>query len=123
MALYSIIDMRRAIFPDLGEQLKHARMRRRFTQSDLAKRLGRDRARISELERDLLGNRLGRDRLTLLAEICDALDLVPALVPRAMAQKIQKELEASSGTPPPSEPSSSLFDELFVDLSDDEDDE
>src|SRR3546814_3049216 len=85
------------IFPILGAQLRNWRHRRRFTQPQLAERLGRDRARISELERDLAGERWGRDRLTLFAEACDALDVVPVLVPRGQAKKIQAMIAEQGG--------------------------
>ena len=75
--------MERAIFPVVGDQLRALRVKRGWSQPALAERVGRNRARISELERDLTNNRLGRDRLTLFAEVCDALDVVPVLVPRA----------------------------------------
>lgn len=108
------------IFPILGVQLRNWRRRRNFTQPQLAHRLGRDRARISELERDLAGERWGRDRLTLFAEACDALDVVPVLVPRGQAKQIQ-EMVAEKGTTPTSQPVRSAFDDLFVDLDDGDD--
>ena len=53
-----------------------------------------------------------RDRLTLLAEICDALDLVLILAPRnGEARRATPSGAKASST---SEPSA--FDELFVDL-------
>ena len=52
-----------------------------------------------------LPNRLGKDRLTLLAEICDALDLVPVLVPQQRLMEVQALLgiaaSAQSGSTPP----------------------
>ena len=82
--------------------------------------LGRDRARISEHERDLASNRLGRDRLTLFAEICDALDVVPVLVPKARAAEVRQMVEHSAGPSRVPAPVRPAFDELFVDLGDDE---
>jgi len=113
--------MRSGIFRLMGEQLYAARKRRRMTQPDIARRLGRDQARISGLERDMLDERLGRDRLTLFAETCDALDLVPVLVPRARARAIIAELAGQPGTR--SDPSTlrSTYDEVFVDLGSEED--
>lgn len=112
--------MKRAILRDLGLQLKDARAKRKLTQPALAERLGRDRARISELERDLLNERLGRDRLTLLLEICDALDLTPILVPAAKAGDVRTILEASKTRTSSPQAPSTVFDDVFVDLSDDE---
>jgi transcriptional regulator with XRE-family HTH domain len=108
------------ILRTIGEQLQRARHARHLTQADLAVRLGRDRARISEFERDLASNRLGRDRLTLFAEICDALDLVPVIVPRARASEIRGLVEAREGGAARRGPARRAFDDLFVDLDDDE---
>ena len=100
----------------IGEQLRRARRARCLTQADLAVRLGRDRARISEFERDLESSRMGRDRLTLFADTCDALGLVPVFVPRARASKIRGLVEnPESGARRQGSPRSA-FDELFVDL-------
>jgi len=106
------------IFTSLGEQIKRARKSRRMTQADLAARVGRSMPRVSELERDLEGNRWGRDRLTLFAEICDALDLVPVLVPRARAAEVEAVLRPASSSSVPRRPAPSAFDDLFVDLGD-----
>jgi transcriptional regulator with XRE-family HTH domain len=78
------------VFQLLGEQLLAARKKRDLSQPALAERLGRNRARISELERDLASNRLGRDRLTLFAEICDTLDLVPVLIPKSRMESVRQ---------------------------------
>lgn len=111
--------MRAPVFPGLGEQLKRARQHRQMTQPALAARVGRDRARISELERDLANNRLGRDRLTLLAEICDALDLVPVLVPRDRAAAVRAEVDGAGPGPAGRSVPRTTFEEVFVDLSED----
>ena len=113
--------MEENVFFALGKQLRAWRDKREMSQTELAGRLGRDRARISELERDLIGGRWGRDRLTLFAEICDALDLVPVLVPRAQANMVRNQVEGSQSSAS-RRPISSAFDDLFVDLSEDEDD-
>ncbi|WP_284218233.1 helix-turn-helix domain-containing protein, partial [Shinella yambaruensis] len=92
--------MKSPIAEQLGAQLRRARKGRDLTQPALAARLGRDRARISELERDLLQARRGRDRLALLLEICDALDLAPVLVPAerlAAVQALLAPAEAGEG--------------------------
>lgn len=110
--------MRLDLLPSLGQALLTERRRRGFNQADLAARLGRAPARISEFERDLKTNRLGKDRLTLLAEICDALDLVMTITPRdQILERVQSPKFAAttaSGAPP------SVFDEVFVDLSGEE---
>jgi transcriptional regulator with XRE-family HTH domain len=104
----------------IGEQLQRARRGRHLSQAALAVRLGRDRARSSGFERDLANNRLGRDRLTLFAETCDALDLVPVIVPRARAAELRGLIEAGNAGAPRPARASSAFDELFVDLGDGE---
>ncbi|WP_241215513.1 helix-turn-helix transcriptional regulator [Sphingomonas sp. ABOLH] len=114
------IRMERAIFPVVGDQLRALRVKRGWSQPALAERVGRNRARISELERDLTNNRLGRDRLTLFAEVCDALDVVPVLVPRALATEIRLQVEPTKAANIIGMPIRSAFDELFVDLGEDE---
>lgn len=109
--------MATSIFAVLGEQLRALRSARDMSQPALAERLGRNRARISELERDLIGERWGRDRLTLFAEICDALDVVPVLVPKARVSEIRHKIDGTSSVDF-HRPVRSAFDELFVDLSD-----
>ncbi|MBB5712595.1 helix-turn-helix domain-containing protein [Sphingomonas xinjiangensis] len=107
--------MTTSIFATLGEQLRAFRHARALSQPELAERLGRNRARISELERDLIGERWGRDRLTLFADICDALDIVPILVPRAQALEIRQRIDVARAINF-HEPVRSAFEELFVDL-------
>jgi transcriptional regulator with XRE-family HTH domain len=106
--------MRSNLLPALGDAIRAERRRRGLTQTDLAFRLGRATPRISEFESDLKANHMRRDRLTLLAEICDALDLVLILAPRnGEARQAMPPGGKASSTPEPS-----AFDELFVDLSD-----
>ena len=103
----------------LGRQFRRYRLDACLSQRDLGSRVGRNAVRISEFERDLLDERWGRDRLTLFIEICDALGLEPMLVPRARAA----DVEALIGGKPPALQHgdvTSAFDELFIDLGDDE---
>ncbi len=112
--------MRSNFLPSWGEAIRLERRRRGLNQADLAARVGRAPARISELERDLQTSRLGKDRLTLLAEICDALDLIMILAPRDQVSEgapgARAPASAASGAQP------SVFDEVFVDLSDNDQD-
>ncbi|MFS8056294.1 helix-turn-helix domain-containing protein [Rhizobium sp. BR 317] len=105
------------IFTILGQQLLAARRKRGLNQPDLAARLGRNRARISELERDLATNRLGRDRLTLFAEMCDALDLVPMLIPKSRVAELRPLIEENPVVRHSAEVPSA-FEDLFIDLDD-----
>ncbi len=114
--------MRDEIFQRLGRTLKAARLRRGLTQPELASRLGRTTSRISELETDLARGRLGKDRLTLLAEICDALDLVPVLIPRDQVSTIEQQIGRTDRKPGASV-QGSVFDDVFVDLFDADDEE
>lgn len=109
------------ILQTLGEQIKAARRRRGMTQPALASRVGRTQARISEFERDLTTARMGRDRLTLLVEICDALNLTPVLVPQNQVEAVRQILNTAAPSPSGREPIT--FDDVFVDLSDSEDDQ
>lgn len=113
--------MNLSAFASLGRQIRQERLKADMSQRDVASRVGRNAVRISEFERDLLQERWGRDRLTLLVEICDALALDIVLVPRARAAEIESLVRA---TPVPMAQGDviSAFDDLFVDLGDDEDD-
>jgi transcriptional regulator with XRE-family HTH domain len=112
--------MNTSTFASLGRQIRQARLKADMSQRDLASRVGRNAVRISEFERDLLQERWGRDRLTLLAEICDALALDIVLVPRARAAEIESMVHGTPSSVPPGDVTSA-FDDLFVDLGDDED--
>lgn len=102
----------------MGEMLRSRRRERGLSQPDLAHRLGRTRSRVTELEVDLIHGRVGRDRLGLLVEACDALDLAIILAPRDRAQAVQHLL--SGGASQPVAPNSGrTFDDVFVDLADD----
>lgn len=117
-AAWMIFAMTADLFVQLGCQLRALRKARSLTQPALAERVGRDRARISELERDLVSGRMGRDRLTLLVELCDALGVVPVLLPPDRAAML---LAPGEGRPPAAElwpGAGSTFDDIFVDLSD-----
>ncbi|MCP2138119.1 transcriptional regulator with XRE-family HTH domain [Rhizobium sp. SLBN-94] len=107
------------VFQSLGEQLLAARKKRDLSQPTLAEQLGRNRARISELERDLANNRLGRDRLTLFAELCDTLVLVSVLIPKSRMESVRLPVD-DIPAPRHSIEAPRAFDELFIDLDDDE---
>jgi transcriptional regulator with XRE-family HTH domain len=107
-------------FASLGRQIRQERLKADMSQRDLAYRVGRNAVRISEFERDLLQDRWGRDRLTLLVEICDALGLEIVLVPRARAAEIESLVRGTPSSTPRGDVTSA-FDDLFVDLGEDED--
>lgn len=111
--------MRDPLLPRLGAALRQARLSRGLTQAQVAHRVGRAMPRISELESDLLHNRPGRDRLALLADVCDALGLALVAVPRERLERVEVLLDvAATSRQVPERPS--VFDELFIDLSEGE---
>ena len=107
-------------FAQLGRQVREERLKADMSQRNLASRVGRNAVRISEFERDLLKDRWGRDRLTLLVEICDALALDIVLVPRVRAAEIEALIRGAPSSLPQGDVNSA-FDDLFVDLGDEED--
>lgn len=109
--------MNRSTLVSLGQQIRQERVRLNMSQRELASRVGRNAVRISEFERDLLHERWGRDRLTLLVEICDALGLDIVLVPRSRASEIESLIRGAPATMPQGDVTSA-FDDLFVDLGD-----
>ena len=112
--------MNRSTFASLGQQIRQERLKAGMTQRELASRVGRNAVRISEFERDLFQERWGRDRLTLLAEVCDALGLDIVLVPRARTGEIESLVRGTPSSMPQGDVTSA-FDDLFVDLGEDED--
>lgn len=108
--------MRDPLMPRLGAAIRQARLSRGLTQSQVAHRVGRAMPRISELESDLLHDRPGRDRLALLADVCDALGLALVAVPRERVERVEAVIKESVSTKPTPK-AHSVFDELFVDLS------
>lgn len=115
--------MEKTIFSDLGRQLRSLRETRGWTQLDISSRVGRSATRISEFERDLANERLGRDRLTLFAAMCDALGVVPVLVPEARVSAVQNIINERNKRIHSPEPAGSAFDDLFVDLGDEDDED
>lgn len=95
---------------------------RNLTQSALAARVQRPATRISEFLRSLDQARPMKDRLTLLQEIADALQLEIVLTPREKADAVAKVLgpdrHARMTLAPASTPN--VFDELFIDLGDED---
>jgi transcriptional regulator with XRE-family HTH domain len=101
----------------LGQQVSSSRHEHRWTLDDLGRRCGRPAPRISDIE-------TGKANSTLqsLSEIGAALDLELIFVPR---QKLNEVLALSTGTDVTKrayQNVNSVFDELFIpDSSDDED--
>ena len=94
-----------------------------ITQQALASMLGRPQPRVSELLRSLDSGKLAKDRLALLLEVCDALHLTLLPVPADKLERVTKLLGSPPDRPVGAAPLPALFDELFVDLSDEEEQE
>jgi DNA-binding Xre family transcriptional regulator len=103
----------------LARQLKAALAQRGMNQRVLAAATQSDPTRISRLFSDLASGRARADRLTLLLEICDILDMAPVLVPATRLDDIQRRLDIPVSRPGPDKPSA--FDDLFIDLADETD--
>ncbi len=112
--------VRYPIAESLGRQLVAVRKARGLSQRDLAKRVQRSPTRVAELEADLLKGRSPRDRLALLLDLCDSLDMVPMLVPRSRVREAEALLgHAGADASAAAGPVRSVFDEVFVDLGGD----
>ncbi|CAO3427811.1 hypothetical protein [Azospirillum endophyticum] len=115
---------RYSLFETLGRHLVASRKARGLSQRAMAERVQRGPARVAEMEADLLHARAHRDRLTLLLDMCDSLDLVPMLVPRARAREVEALLGlglADTAAPAAAGTAPRVFDEVFVDLGGDDD--
>lgn len=115
--------MEKMIFSELGSQLRALREERGWTQPDIASRVGRSATRISELERDLVNGRLGRDRLTLFAAMCDALGVVPILVPETRAGSLRDLIAERNQRIHSPEAPGSAFEDLFLDLGNEDEED
>ncbi|WP_207461477.1 helix-turn-helix transcriptional regulator [Azospirillum sp. SYSU D00513] len=106
----------------LSQQLRQARQDSGLTQQDVAERLGRTRGRLSELEAGLAEGKALRDRLSLFLDMAEALGVVPVLVPRSRIADVEALLEDRPVVPGPASPPR-VLDEVFVDLSGEDDEE
>ena len=107
----------------LASELRARMHRLGITQQALASMLGRPQPRVSELLRSLDSRKLAKDRLALLLEVCDALHLTLLPVPADRLERVTRLLGSPSDQPPGASPLPDLFDELFVNLSDEEEQE
>lgn len=104
----------------LAEQIRRRMSERRLTQRALAQSLDRPAPRISELLRGLERSEVRQDRLRLLSDLADALGLELVLAPVEKMEQVRKLLgETGDKIMTPHHPPS-VFDELFIDLSDDD---
>jgi transcriptional regulator with XRE-family HTH domain len=116
--------VRYPIARSLGSHLVEGRKAKGFSQREVAKIVQRSPTRVAELESDLLKERSHRDRLALVIDLCDALDLIPMLVPRSRAGEIDRLLgRGTADAPAVPGVTRSFYNEIFVDLGKGEDDE
>jgi transcriptional regulator with XRE-family HTH domain len=116
--------VRYPIAQSLGRHLVESRRALGLSQREVARRVQRSPTRVAELEADLLKERSHRDRLALVIDLCDTLDLIPMLVPRSRAREVETLLgHGRSGAPAAAATARQVFDEVFVDLGNDDEDE
>lgn len=116
--------VRYPIARSLGAHLVEGRKAKGFSQREVARIVQRSPTRVAELESDLLKERSHRDRLALVIDLCDALDLIPMLVPRSRAGEVDRLLgRGNADAPAMAGAVRSVYDELFVDLGEGDDDE
>jgi transcriptional regulator with XRE-family HTH domain len=87
--------------------LRRARLNMGWSQRELARRIGRAQARISEMERET-----GDPRLSTLMKAAAALGMELILVPRHRARSLQRELGEERQEP--HGPTRTVFEELVV---------
>jgi transcriptional regulator with XRE-family HTH domain len=116
--------VRYPIARSLGAHLVEGRKAKGFSQREIARMVQRSPTRIAELESDLLKERSHRDRLALVIDLCDALDLIPMLVPRSRVGEVDRLLgRGTADAPAVAGIARSVYDELFVDLGEDDEEE
>ena len=106
----------------LSVQLRGAMRRSNRNQQKVASDLGKAPARISDLLRGLDTGKSVNDRLTLMVEMADLLGMVPVLVPKRQLEQVMTILGQAPPTPMTGGSAPSLFDDVFIDLSDDDED-
>jgi hypothetical protein len=116
--------VRYPIARSLGSHLVEGRKAKGLSQREVARRVQRSPTRVAELEADLLKERSHRDRLALVIDLCDTLDLIPMLVPRSRAGEVDRLLgRGNADAPAVAGVARQVFDEVFVDLGEDDEDE
>ena len=92
--------VRYPIARSLGSHLVEGRKAKGLSQREVARRVQRSPTRVAELEADLLKERSHRDRLALVIDLCDTLDLIPMLVPRSRAGEVDRLLGRGNADAP-----------------------
>ena len=106
----------------LSRQIRERLFDREMTQTVLANQVHRSPARISELLRSLDKDVRKQDRLGLLQDIAEVLQMEIVLIPRDKSDQVMQALGDSGDAAMSLDPASrSIFDELFIDLGADDD--
>lgn len=107
---------------NLSGQIRERLFDREMTQTVLAAWVHRSPARISELLRSLDDDARKQDRLGLLQDIAEVLQMELVLVPREKSDEVMQAMGASRDATMSLEPAPpSMFDELFIDLGAEDD--
>lgn len=102
---------------NLSGQIRERLFEREMTQTVLATWVHRSPARISELLRSLDGDSRKQDRLSLLQDIAEVLQMQLVLAPREKLDAVMQAIGPSRDATMSLEPAPpSMFDELFIDL-------
>jgi transcriptional regulator with XRE-family HTH domain len=116
--------VRYPIARSLGSHLVEGRKAKGLSQREVARIVQRSPTRVAELESDLLKERSHRDRLALVIDLCDALDLIPMLVPRSRAGEVDRLLgRGTADAPAVAGVARRVYDEVFIDLGEGDEDE
>lgn len=108
---------------NLAGQIRERLFDRELTQAALAARIHRSPARISELLRSLDRDVRKQDRLGLLQDIAEVLQMELVLAPLEKSDQVMQALGPGRDATMSLEPAPpSVFDELFIDLGSEEDD-
>jgi len=107
---------------NLSGQIRQRLFDREMTQTVLAAWVHRAPARISEILRSLDDDTRKQDRLGLLQDIAEVLQMELVLVPREKSDEVMQAMGASRDATMSLEPAPpSMFDQLFIDLGTEDD--
>lgn len=106
----------------LSDQIRKRLFDREMTQTALASCVHRSPARISELLRSLDDDVRKQDRLGLLQDLAEVLQMELVLVPRDKSDEVMQALGPGRNATMSLEPAApSVFDELFINLGAEDD--
>jgi hypothetical protein len=101
----------------LYQQLQQIRHGAGLTFAALASAINRPAPRISEFMNSLAQATPHRDRMTTFIDMCEALSVVPVLVPRERLNEIEHLIGRVTVVRSSGAPVQDVYDETFIDLS------